>query len=266
MADPIGQPASTTESLAGWAAPYVTGMLGKGEALANQPYQAYGGPLTAGQSELQTKAFQGLAGLTLPTAQMGAFTPTSFTSGTTSQDYMSPFMNAALEPQMAEAQRQAEIQRVQNASRLGKAGAFGGSRQAIMESEGQRNLLRNLADIYGTGMQTAYTQGMGQFNTEQDRAQQAQDLTNRFGLSTLAAQQLGGAQQRDIESQGIAADYAQFQEERDYPYKQVQYQQSLLQDLPISAQETSYIEPSDTSNILGILDLIARGYNVITEP
>ena len=228
MADPIGQPASTTESLAGWAAPYVTGMLGKGEALANQPYQAYGGPLTAGQSGLQTQAFQGLGALNVPTTQMGGFTPTSFTSGTTAQDYMSPFMNAALEPQMAEAQRQAEIQRVQNASRLGKAGAFG--------------------------------------NTEQDRAQQAQDLTNRYGLSALAAQQLGGAQQRDIEGQGIAADYAQFKEERDFPYKQVQYQQSLLQDLPISAQETSYIEPSDTSNILGILDLIARGYNVITQP
>ena len=265
MADPIGQPASTTESLAGWAAPYVTGMLGKGEALANQPYQAYGGPLTAGQSGLQTQAFQGLAGLTVPTQQMGGFTPTSFTSGTTAQDYMSPFMNAALEPQMAEAQRQAEIQRVQNAGRLGKAGAFGGSRQAIMESEGQRNLLRNLADIYGTGMQTAYTQGMGQFNTEQDRAQQAQDLTNRYGLSALAAQQLGGGLQRDIEGQGIAADYAQFKEERDFPYKQVQYQQSLLQDLPISAQEMDYIGQSDFAEGLGFADVIARIYKSLTE-
>ena len=265
MADPIGQPASTTESLSGWAAPYVTGMLGKGEALANQPYQAYGGPLTAGQSGLQTQAFQGLAGLTVPTAQMGGFTPTSFTSGTTAQDYMSPFMNAALEPQMAEAQRQAEIQRVQNASRLGKAGAFGGSRQAIMESEGQRNLLRNLADIYGTGMQTAYTQGMGQFNTEQDRAQQAQDLTNRFGLTALGAQQVAGGQQRDIEQQGIAADYAQFKEERDFPYKQVQYQQSLLQGLPISATEREYIEPSEFSEIMSNLGMFGEGYGAILE-
>jgi len=262
MADPIGSPASTTESLSGWAAPYVTGMLGKGEALSNQGYQAYGGPLTAGQSGLQTQAFQGLAGLTLPTEQMGGFNPTSFTSGTTSQDYMSPFMNAALEPQMAEAQRQAEIQRVQNAGRLGKAGAYGGSRQAIMESEGQRNLLRNLADIYGTGMQTAYTQGMGQFNTEQDRAQQAQQLTNQYGLTALGAQQIAGGQQRDIEQQGVAADYAQFKEERDDPYKKVQYQQSLLQNLPISAQEMDYIGQSDVSEALGwlgSLEKIIRG-------
>ena len=263
MADPVGQPASTTESLSGWAAPYVTSMLGKGEALANQAYQGYGGPLTAGQSDLQTQAFQGLAGLTVPTAQMGGFTPTSFTSGTTSQDYMSPYMNAALEPQMAEAQRQAEIQRVQNASRLGKAGAFGGSRQAIMDSEGQRNLLRNMADIYGTGMQTAYTQGMGQFNTEQDRAQQSQNDLNKYGLEALAAQMGGGGVQRDIEQQGIAADYAQFREERDDPYKKLQYQQSLLQNLPIAAQETEFVEQSKLAEFLGYGDTLARIYDLL---
>ena len=260
MPDPVGSPASTTESLAGWAAPYVTGMLGKGEALANMPYQAYTGPLTAGQSELQTQAFQGLGALNVPTAQMGAFTPTSFTSGTTAQDYMSPYISAALEPQIAEAQRQAEIQRVQTASRLGKAGAYGGARQAIMEAEGQRNLLRNLANIYGTGMQQAYTQGMGQFNVEQQREMAAQDLANRYGLSALAAQQVGGGLQRDIEQQGIAADIAQFQEERDYPYKQVQYQQSLLQGLPISKQETTYIEPSSLSTGLGYVGLLGELY------
>jgi len=259
MADPIGSPASTTESLAGWSAPYVTGMLGKGEALSNMGYQAYTGPLTAGQSDLQTKAFQGLAGINVPTSNMGAIgAGGSFTSGTTAQDYMSPYINAALEPQITEAQRQAEIQRVQNASRLGKAGAYGGSRQAIMESEGQRNLLRNLADIYGTGMQQAYTQGMGQFNEEARRQMEAQDLTNRYGLQALTAQQLGGGIQRDIEQQGIASDYAQFQEERDFPYKQVQYQQSLLQDLPISAAQTEYIGQSELSELLGYGGTLAK--------
>lgn len=260
MADPVGQPASTQGSLADWASPYVTSMLGKGQALSEMPFQAYTGPLTAGQSELQTQAFQGLGALNVPTTQMGAFTPTSFTSGTTAQDFMSPYISAALEPQIAEAQRQAEIQRVQTAGRLGKAGAYGGSRQAIMESEGQRNLLRNLADIYGTGMQQAYTQGMGQFNVEQQREMAAQDLANRYGLSALAAQQVGGGLQRDIEQQGIAADYGQFREERDYPYKQVQYQQSLLQGLPISKQETTYIEPSSLSTGLGYVGLLGELY------
>jgi hypothetical protein len=265
MPDPIGQPASTTESLSGWAAPYVTSMLGKGEALSNQAYQGYGGPLTAGQSGLQTQAFQGLAGLTVPTAQMGGFNPTSFTSGTTAQDYMSPFIQASIEPQIAEAQRQAEIQRVQNAGRLGQAGSYGGSRQAVMESEGQRNLLRNIADITGAGYGQAYTQGMGQFNTEQDRAQQAQNQMNQYGLTALSAQQTAGGLERGIEQQGIAADYAQFREERDDPYKKVQYQQSLLQNLPIAAQETDYIGQSGLSEALGQIGAGAEIWNSFAE-
>ena len=264
MADPIGSPTSQTDSLAPWASGYVTDMLGKGAALADQPYQGYGGPLTAGQSGLQTQAFQGLAGLTVPTAQMGGFNPMSFTSGATAQNYMSPFMQTSIEPQIAEAQRQAEIQRVQNAGRLGNAGAYGGSRQAIMESEGQRNLLRNIADIYGTGMQTAYTQGMGQFNTEQDRAQQAQNQMNQYGLTALGAQQTAGGLERDIEQQGIAADYAQFREERDDPYKKVQYQQSLLQNLPISAQETEYIDQSKLAEMLGYVGTGAEAWGAIS--
>ena len=265
MPDPIGQPASTTESLSGWAAPYVTSMLGKGEALSNQAYQGYGGPLTAGQSGLQTQAFQGLAGLTVPTAQMGGFNPTSFTSGTTAQDYMSPFVQTSMEPQIAEAQRQAEIQRVQNAGRLARAGSFGGGRQAIMESEGQRNLLRNIADITAEGYGQAYTQGMGQFNTEQDRAQQAQNQMNQYGLTALGAQQTAGGLERGIEQQGIAADYAQFREERDDPYKKVQYQQSLLQNLPIAAQETDYIGQSGLSEALGQIGAGAEIWNSFAE-
>jgi len=240
-------------------------MLGKGEALSNQAYQGYGGPLTAGQSGLQTQAFQGLAGLTVPTAQMGGFNPTSFTSGTTAQDYMSPFVQTSMEPQIAEAQRQAEIQRVQNAGRLARAGSFGGGRQAIMESEGQRNLLRNIADITAEGYGQAYTQGMGQFNTEQDRAQQAQNQMNQYGLTALGAQQTAGGLERGIEQQGIAADYAQFREERDDPYKKVQYQQSLLQNLPIAAQETDYIGQSGLSEALGQIGAGAEIWNSFAE-
>jgi hypothetical protein len=40
-------------SLSNWAGPYVTDMLGQGQALADMPYEAYEGPLTAGASDLQ---------------------------------------------------------------------------------------------------------------------------------------------------------------------------------------------------------------------
>jgi hypothetical protein len=57
---------TNTQGLADWAAPYITNYLGKAQALANTPYEAYKGPLTAGASNLQSKVFDGLAGLTFP--------------------------------------------------------------------------------------------------------------------------------------------------------------------------------------------------------
>lgn len=245
-----GQALGFESSLSNWAGPYVTDMLGKGKALAETPYQAYTGPLTAGASNLQNKAFTGLSSLSMPTSTMGAYTPTSFTTPGMAESYMSPYLTASLAPQIAEAQRQSEIQRVQNAGRLTKAGAYGGSRQAIMESEGIRNLLSNIAGITGRGYEEAYRTGMGQFNTEEQRRQQAQEMTNKYGFDVANALQNAGATQRGIESEGIAADYGQFKEERDDPFKKVQYMQSLLQGMPVEAQSTTYSQPSGLNSAL----------------
>jgi hypothetical protein len=232
-------------SLSNWAGPYVTEMLGKGQALAGEDYNAYMGPLTAGASDLQDQAFQGVAGLALPTDQMGTggYQTQTFT-GDIAQQYMNPYLQASLDPQLAEARRQAEISRVQDAGRLTQAGAYGGSRQALMEAEGSRNLGQNLAAITGQGYADAYRQGLGQFNIEQDRGMLAQDKTNLYGAEGLQRLANMGATQRGIESEGITADRLQFEEERDFPYKQVQYMQSLLQGLPIAAQSVQYEEPS----------------------
>ena len=252
-ADPIvGKQTGSESSLSNWAGDYVTDMLGKGQALANQPYQAYTGPLSAGQSTAQQAAFQGVGNLSVPTGQMGAagFQPQKFTAQA-AQDYMNPYLQSALNPQIEEARRQAQITRLGDANRLTQAGAYGGSRQAIMESELNRSLGQNLANITGQGYQTAYDKAMQQFNTEQGAAQQAQNLTNQYGLQALQNQANLGAQERAIQAEGIAADIAQFEEERDFPYKQTQYQQSLLQGLPLAAQSYSYAKPSQLSELLG---------------
>lgn len=263
----VGQQTGTESSLSNWAGPYVTDMLAKGQALSNQDYQAYGGPMTAGTSELQNTAFQGIAGLTIPTDRMGAFAPKTF-DATQAQNYMNPYLTAALDPQIAEARRQAEIQNLQNRTAATRAGAFGGGRGALMESENQRNLLQNLAGITGKGYSDAYTQAMNQFNTEQGRGQTAQDAANTYGLAALQKQGEAGAAQRDIEQQGITADLKEFEAQREFPYKQVQYQQSLLQGLPLAAQTYSYSQPSALSNILsqggGLMDLYDRIFGPTT--
>ncbi len=249
--DPMAGKATGTESsLSSWAGPYVTEMLGKGAALADEGYNAYMGPLTAGASDLQEQAFQGIGGLTIPTDQMGVggYEQQQFT-GDVAQQYMNPYLQASLDPQLEQARRQAGITAAQNANKF--AGAYGGSAQALFNAEANRNLGQNLSAITGQGYADAYDRGLGQFNTAQDRAMTAQDKTNLYGAEGLAALANMGATQRGIESEGITADRLQFEEERDFPYKQVQYMQSLLQGLPIEAQSYSYAQPSKLSNILG---------------
>jgi hypothetical protein len=230
-------------SLSNWAGPYVTNMLAQGQALANQPYQAYTGQLTAGTSPLQQQAFQGAAGLSTPT-NMGGFNAQSFTGQGIAQQYMNPYLQAALDPQLAEARRQSQITQTQNAGKLTGAGAYGGGRQAIMDAETQRNLATNLANITGQGYASAYDKAMQQFNTEQQAAQQAQNLTNQYGFNVLGQQAGLGQAQRGIESEAVAADKAQFEEERLNPYKMVQFQQSLLSGLPLAAQTYNTAQPS----------------------
>ena len=285
--DITGKQTGTESALSTYAGPFVTEMLGRGQAIASQPYEAYTGPLTAGTSALQDTAFTGLAGLALPTdasgaSAMGAFTPGTFaasgapamtTEGADAPaatgvvgEFMNPYLQAVLNPQLQEARRQAEISRVADQGRFTRAGAFGGSRQALADLERDDRLQRNLADITGKGYASAFESARRQFNVEQDRAKQAQDMANRFGFDVLGAQTRAGQIQRDIEAEGIAADKAQFEEERDFPYRQVSYMQSLLSGLPLATQSYSYAEPSTLSNILsggglpGILAKLAEVY------
>ena len=72
-----------------------------------------------------------------------------------------------------------------------------------------------------------------------------------------------GDTQRNIEKEGVAADYAQFKEERDFPFKQVQYAQSLLQGLPVEAMAREYVEPSQLAEILGYGGTLAEIINIL---
>lgn len=252
-ADPgVNNVTGQESSLSNWAGDYVTDMLGKGQALAGQEYEAYTGPLTAGQSQLQDQAFTGIGGLQTPTGMGGDYTPGTFDAAA-QQQYMNPYLQGSLDPQLRDARRQAEISRIADAGRMTKAGAFGGSRQAIMEAEGMRNLMQNQQDIISQGYNTAFQNAQDQFNKEQDRSMTAQDKTNKYGMDVLGLQADAGAIQRGITSEGIAADKAQFEEERDFPYRQVQFQQSLLQGMPLEASTTQYSQPSDYSELQNIM-------------
>ena len=116
------------------------------------------------------------------------------------QAYMSPYMQNVVDVQQREARRAADIQREQNQAIAAKQGAFGGSRQAIVEAELQRNLGTQLGDIQATGLQQAFGQ-----------AQQAQQFGAGLGLQGLQAgtqAQLAGIQGAQTGLQGVGQQIA----------------------------------------------------------
>ena len=260
-----GKQTGVESSLSTYAGPYVSDMLSTGQALADMDYEAYDDILTAPESQLQTDAFTGIAGLTVPTdEQMGVYTPQSITDEDFNlSGYMNPYKTEVVEEQIKDLKKQADIRRMENAARMTAAGSYGGSRQAVLEGAFEDALLDDISDAYRTGNVEAYNQAIAQFNLEQNKKIAAQDKKTQYGFDVInKLADLGGIE-RAIDQEGVEADIAQFEEEANYPYKNVQFMQSLLQNLPLETQQYTYATPSDLQNVLGSTSGLMELFNFI---
>jgi hypothetical protein len=265
--------------------PYVQNVLDKGNALLNAGTPAYGGQMTAGTSNLQNQAWQGLAGLTLPSTMTGAagnlqdiqqqaqnvnFDPSQV------QQYMNPYLQGALNPQLDEARRQAQITAQPAMAKLTQAGGYGGGRQAILEAENQRNLNTNLANITAQGYKSAYDQAMkdAQYSTDLGLkglsvattanqaagnigAQQAQ-----YGLQNLQALSTAGGIQQGQEQAGLNAQYNEYLRQQNYLPTALKNQQALISGMPGgTAAETYGAKQSDLATAVGTASGVAALIN-----
>ena len=120
--------------------------------------------------------------------------PQSFTGQGTAEQFMSPYMRTVVQQQMDEMRRQDQIaQQGRSASAVG-AGAFGGSRQAVMEAEAARNLATQQERIMAEGSQQAFGQASQQFNTEQQARMAAQQANQQAAMQAELANQQARAQ------------------------------------------------------------------------
>ena len=100
------------------------------------------------------------------------------------QDYMSPYQQNVTNFQKDEAVRDYSRQLPGMGAKAAGAGAFGGTRHALVAAEGQRNLQDQLGGIQAKGSQNAYLNAQQQFNDDQTRRQQAQ-TSNQTAYGTM---------------------------------------------------------------------------------
>jgi hypothetical protein len=132
----------------------------------------------------------GLAGMGVNYGQQAAGAGQNYMQMATSpgaqQAFMSPYIQNALNPQLEEIRRQYGISGAQQQGQATRAGAFGGSREALMRAENARNMGTAMNQAIGSGYQNAFQQ-----------AQQAQQFGSQLGLQGIQAgiQGLGAANQ-----------------------------------------------------------------------
>ena len=164
-------------------------------------------------------------------AQIGQVSTPQF-QGLLSQDigaYQSPFQQQVIDTAMQDIQRQADIARGGAQERAIRAGAFGGSRSALLESESQRPYIEQMAKTAAGLRQAGFEQAqraaqsdlarqqqLGIFGAgqEQQRALQQAQLQQQAGLmgteqqQQRAIQQAQFGQQAGLAGQDIAAQRA----------------------------------------------------------
>ena len=302
------QPSSTTQTTLSYP-PEVKGFVldaaqrAAGEAY--KPYTAYAGERIAGFDPFQYTAQQAVANLA-PSQQLGTASQFATSAGLKSGDvqyqpqqfgtasftqpglaglYMSPYAQNVIDIQQREAQRQADIAGQQLKAQAVGRGAYGGSRQAILEAEAARNLAQQKGDIQKAGLQAAYEQAQNLYGTEAQRAlaaQQAQEQSRQYGAgltmqglqtqlqaaqglgqlgqeqmqqqqSIINALQAAGQQRQALQQAQLTRQYEDFLQQKQYPYQQLAFMQEMLKGVPQQTTQAIYqAPPSTTAQLAGM--------------
>jgi hypothetical protein len=256
-------------------APYGEGVLAGAAKAVAAPYQSYAdwaqsqglsGDQVAQFNPLQQQAFTGAAGLGQNQYSTDAATGLKSLSGQTfdqnaAQQYMNPYMQSVVDIQKREAQRQSDVQGTQQAGQATSSGALGGSRDAIMRAERERNLGMQMNDIQAQGSQAAYTNAQNQFNTQRQMGLQGYAALgsqgqNLYGQTTgnIGLQgQYGGQQQQQVQNL-LNVGQQNYAAEQNYPYKQIGFMSDIVRGAPMSGLgSTMYqAQPSMLNQVAGL--------------
>tara|TARA_E500000331_G_scaffold357485_1_gene419334 strand:+ start:487 stop:2667 length:2181 start_codon:yes stop_codon:yes gene_type:complete len=252
--------------------PFITDILEKAQAQEQARlavgYPVFPGPRIAQFTPEERAAQAGivsLVGAQEPTFDIAkgltAASALEDTSGAI-QQRMSPYMQNVVDIQKREAERGADSRRQQLAAQGVAAGGFGGSREALMQSELDRNLQQQLGDIQATGSQAAFQQAQqGLANLRQRQAQAGQQMAGMAPIqSGVQFKELGalagiGEQNRQQQQKALDLGFQQFREEQTYPEASLQQYQSIIRGFPL--------QPTTTQTQQSILPTPSLGQQLI---
>jgi hypothetical protein len=220
---------------------------------AQQPFTPYTGPMVAGFSPDQLQAFQAARGLF---GETQAFSPISQLQqlAQTPLDvsaYMSPYQEAVIDPALRGIQERQEIAQQASQEAAIKAGAFGGSRGTILESEAQKPYIQAAADTEARLRERGFQQGLQ--TALQQQGFQADLLGDLYGQQLKGIGLLTGlgGQQQALQQQALGAARGEFERALAYPAQQLGLLATGVSGITPSGTTVSGYSPSALERLMG---------------
>ena len=247
----------------------------RAKGIAQQPFIPYTGPMVSGFNPDQLRQFQATRGLfetgmgydptkALQGLAQEARPMTGQAASLLGQDisaYQSPYQQQVIDLAMQDIQKQADIARGGAQERAIRAGAFGGSRSALLESESQRPYAEQMARTAAGLRQSGFQQAQAAAERDVARQQQMQMFAPQIelqarqqqagllgGLQAGQLQGLGllgqaGAQQQALQQRGIEAQRGEFQRALAYPSQQLGLLSQAVFGIPGTTSTTTGLQP-----------------------
>ena len=268
-APPANQSVTQTTEFPPELRPFISDILGEAQAEFQREKQEgflpFPGPQIASFTPEQQAAFEtgrqqftGLAGTPLAAAETYARPALASTALGTSEvgaedigRRMDPFLQNVVDIAKREAVRDEEAAVQGRAAQAVGAGSFGGTRQALVESEAERNLAERLGDIQARGLSTAFQNA--QQSAEAQRQRELAGGRQFAALGDIAGQRaradIGGLagigetqQQRRQQALDIARQ--EFGQEQVFPAQTLGKYQSIVRGFPYQMGFTQQAQPT----------------------
>ena len=273
-------------------------LYGRAKGIAQQPFVPYTGSRVAGFNPDQLRQFQATRGLFETGMQ---YDPLTGLQGLAQQQapqvgqvgsllgadidaYQSPYQQQVIDQTMADIQRESDIAQQLAQSRAIKAGAFGGSRSALLETEATRPYIEQKARTSAALRQAGFEQAqraaesdiarqqqMAMFAPELELKARAQQAGLLGGVGSIQQQRLGqlgqiGLQQQRLQQGALDVPYGEFQRALEYGPQQLGLLSQAVFGQPQNLATTKSTSPSFLDRVSGATDLYSNLSDLFAQP
>ena len=247
-------------------------LFGAASSLMNQPFVPYTGARVAGFNPDQLRQFQATRGLFETGMQYDPMTglaglaqaPTPSLLEADIGAYQSPYTQQVIDTTLGDIRREQDIAQRRAQEQAIRAGAFGGSRSAIMEAEATRPYIQEAARTAAGLRQAGFGQALGAAESDIERQMRGRQFQAGLlgGLQAEQAARLGqlgqiGVQQQMLQQKGLDVPYQEFQRALGYGGQQLGLLGQAMS--PTTAGQTTQRE-TGTGDILGTAAQVAALY------